>query len=220
MSMPHHYKLFLTISAVATFTCFLSQALSTVQQSMWGGTISQAHAVYSRPWNLIQQQMGPARMAKKTWTNNIFIGSQYLMAILIVKLLIHQKHPTLRPVVPLAMYRWREVYSDNLFDQYDESLFLTSCSFLGRAICDHLVVARLKRPWQKSPIDRTHISPYSRQITRGAGKSPQITPSVHPSPPTNPALTCHWSFQPYNTPQNFVRPRLLVGDPFGWLFFP
>ena len=45
-----------------------------------------------------------------------------------------------------------------------------------------------------------HISPYSRQITRGAGKSPQITPSVHYSPPTNPAQTCHWSFQPQKYP--------------------
>ena len=47
------------------FHMFFSQALSTVQQSMWGGTISQAHAVYSRPWNLIQQKMGPARISKK-----------------------------------------------------------------------------------------------------------------------------------------------------------
>ena len=31
-----------------------------------------------------------------------------------------------------------------------------------------------------------HISPYSRQITRGAGKSPQITPSVHPFPAYQP----------------------------------
>ena len=116
------------------------------------------------------------------------------MAILIVKLLIHQKHPTLGPVVPLAMYRYKEVYSDNLFGQYDESLFLTSCSFLGRAICDHLVVARLKRPWQKSPIDRTHISPYSRQITRGAGKSPQITPSVHKETASRPRLHLSQTF--------------------------
>ena len=187
----------LSYNMCGNFYMLVPQALFTVQQSMCGGPTSQAHSVYSRPWNLIQQLMGLARIAKaKAWINNIFIGSQFFMAMLIVKLLLVlitllmlliKKAPNFRARFENVSLK-KSIFWQTYLLTCDKSFFLTSCCFSGKAICDHLVVARLKRPWQKSPIDRTHISPYSRQITRGAGKSPQITPSVHQETASRPRL--------------------------------
>ena len=129
--------------------------------------------------------MGPARIAKKDMGKKHFHSMSVLDGDSNCEVVDSPKAPNARARRTFGNVSLKRSISRQT---YDESLFLTSCSFLGKAICDHLVVARLKRPWQKSPIDRTHISPYSRQITRGAGKSPQITPSVHRETASRPRL--------------------------------
>ena len=151
-------------------------------------SIQDLEILYSSRWALLELQ-------KKTWAKNIFIRCQYLMAILIVKLLIHQKHPTLGPVVPLAMYRCREVYPDKSMTKVFSWHLVASWARLS-------VTTWSSPDWNGPGRSPLLIAPTFPPI---AGKSPAERAN-HPKsphlstqrPPPGPAFTCHGPFQPFN----------------------